>query len=206
MRRITLFWSLFSVVVTAQAPGSIKPVIDNDRVVVWDLKNPPGAADADAVKGAQGMDSLAVYLAPPSIQGKVEFVARGGAIGDTIQRSGASRIVIINFRDRLVAPLPNHSGLPDAFPRPRSKKVLDNSKVMVWDYTFDRGDPSPMHFHPRDVVTIYLKDGALISTTPDGTKTDNEFSYGTIRFNPSNRAHTEILVKGESRIIAAELK
>ena len=103
-------------------------------------------------------------------------------------------------------PVPNPSGLPEAFPRPRSRKVLENPRVVVWDYTFERGDPSPMHFHPRDVVTIYLKEGALVSTTPDGTKSDNVFSAGTIRFSPSNRMHTETLVKGESRIIAAELR
>ena len=190
----------------ARVTAAVKPLIDNERVTVWDL----GPADLntadDVMKAAASMDTVAVYMAPETLQGRVDYVAKGTALRDTLRKSGATRMAVIALKDKVVPPLPNRSGLADAFPRPRSKKVIDNARVVVWDYTFEAGEPSPMHFHPRDVVTIYLKDGMLISTTPDGTKTNNEFTYGTIRFNPSNRTHTEVLTRGGSRIIAAELK
>ena len=34
---------------------------------------------------------------------------------------------------------PTKSGHPDAFPREGSKKVLDNSRVQVWDYSWTPG-------------------------------------------------------------------
>jgi hypothetical protein len=63
-----------------------------------------------------------------------------------------------------------------------------------------------MHFHDKDVVVVYLEDGALSSTTPDGQKTLNEYSVGTTRFNLRDRAHTEELVKGTQRAIITEFK
>jgi hypothetical protein len=46
----------------------------------------------------------------------------------------------------------------------------------------------------------------LMSTTPDGQKTLNEYSVGTTRFNLRDRSHTEELVKGTQRAIITEFK
>ena len=77
---------------------------------------------------------------------------------------------------------------------------------MIWDYTFAAGQPSPMHFHSRDVVTIYTEDGAVTSTTPGGEAVVNEHYPGEAKFNPRNRTHTEVLSRGKVHIIAVELK
>ena len=103
-------------------------------------------------------------------------------------------------------PLANASGFPNAFPRPGVKKRLENDKVLVWDYTWTTGVPTPMHFHDKDVVVVYLENGALKSTTPDRQSVVNDLSRGLIRFNARDRIHTEELVKGKSRAIITELK
>ena len=103
-------------------------------------------------------------------------------------------------------PLANASGFPNAFPRPGVKKRLENDKVLVWDYTWTTGVPTPMHFHDKDVVVVYLENGALKSTTPDRQSVVNELSPGLIRFNVRDRIHTEELVRGKSRAIITELK
>ena len=117
-----------------------------------------------------------------------------------------SKATVIELKDHQVAPLRNTSGYPGAFPRPGAKKVLENARVVVWDYSWAPGVPTPMHFHDKDVVVVYLEDGALKSTTPDGQSVVNEHFFGFTKFNARDRAHTEELVKGKARAIIVELK
>jgi hypothetical protein len=186
----------------AQAPPT-RSIIDNPYVTVWDASS-EAMASIGAVRDG---DAVVIYLSPASKQGKVDYLARGADVAAAVQAAGATRAIVIALKERPAPPLPNTSGFPDAFPRAGDlKKPIDNARVVVWDYTFERGRATAMHFHPRDVVTVYLKEGANVSTTPDGTKTSNEFSFGTVRFNPRNRTHTEMVVRGESHIISVELK
>jgi uncharacterized protein YdhG (YjbR/CyaY superfamily) len=78
--------------------------------------------------------------------------------------------------------------------------------VTVWDYSWRLGLPTTMHFHSRDVVVVYLENGVLRSHTPDGEIVDNDYSTGTIRFNPRSRVHYEQLMSGAQRAIITELK
>ena len=106
----------------------------------------------------------------------------------------------------MVPPIPNTSGFPKAFPRPKNQKVYEDSRIIVWDYTWTLGDATPMHFHDKDVVVIYLDDGSLKSTTPDGKSVVNKWTTGDTRFNLRDRVHTETLVDGQLRAIITELK
>jgi hypothetical protein len=115
-------------------------------------------------------------------------------------------VVVIDLKDHPAATLKNTSGFPNAFPRPGSKKVLENNRIVIWDYTWTPGQATPMHFHDKDVVVVYLKDGALKSTTPDGKSVVNKLTVGKTTFNASNRVHTETLIEGESRAIITEFK
>lgn len=63
-----------------------------------------------------------------------------------------------------------------------------------------------MHFHDKDVVVVFLEDGDLKSTTPDGKDVVNPYTSGTVRFNLRDRTHTETLVRGKQRAIITELK
>jgi hypothetical protein len=167
-----------------------KPIIDNDRVTVWKVTEVPVSQPAG--------DFVSVSLAR---LGEAAF--RRGADSAPLP-AGAN--VIIALKDKRMPPLENRSGYPAAFPRPGAKKVLDNERVLVWDYSWVPGEPTPMHFHDKDVVVTYVADGALKSTAPDGQSTVNEFSSGTVRFNARDRIHTEVLVKGQGRAIIVELK
>lgn len=55
-------------------------------------------------------------------------------------------------------------------------------------------------------MLVYLEDGSLSSTTPDGKVVVNDYSFGQIKFNPGNRSHTELLVNGQQHAIMTELK
>jgi hypothetical protein len=96
-------------------------------------------------------------------------------------------------------------GLSERLPEARLQKILETS-VIIWDYTWTTGQPTPMHFHDKDALVVYLKDGALKSTTPDGKSVVNPLTVGKTTFNARDRVHTETLVEGESRAIITELK
>ena len=171
----------------------LRPVIDNERVTVWSLKasNSEISTQMHACVFIRLMPLVAAYFPKCSSEG---------------WDAGLAGAVVIELKDHPVPPLANASGFPNAFPRPGVTKRLENDKVLVWDYTWTTGVPTPMHFHDKDVVVVYLENGALKSTTPDRQSVVNELSRGLIRFNARDRIHTEELVKGKSRAIITELK
>jgi len=166
-----------------------QPILDNERVIVWDVTSPLPPAEHDFVA--------------------VSLTRKGTALlghkGDTPGKTG-ERTVVIELKDHPVSPLANEIGYPNAFPRPRVKKLLENDKAIVWSYRWNPGEPTPMHFHDKDVVVVYLEDTALKSTTPDGQSTINDYKDGQTKFSPRDRTHTELLTRGTGSAIITELK
>jgi hypothetical protein len=163
-----------------------KPIIENERVAVWDVTEPVPARPGDAV--VVSFSGNAVFLpkgTPPKIAG---------------------RSIVIDLKDHPVAPIENTSGYPLAYPRPGVKKLFENERVIVWDYTWQPGVPTPMHFHDKDVVGLFLEDCDMKSTTSDGQSTTTTYASGMVKFNPRARIHTETLVRGTERAIITELK
>lgn len=164
--------------------GEVKPIIDNARVRVWEGAAPKGWFEFDTVL----VDS----------DGKVTFKPVGSP--------ASNAKLVIGLKQAKVEPIKNPTKFPLAMNRPGAKKVLENKRVIVWDYTWTPGVPTPMHFHDKDVVVMFLEEGDLKSTTQAGEATVNQHKPGTIRFNARDRVHTEELVRGTQRAIITELK
>ena len=164
------------------------PVIDNERVKVFDTA---------AAMAAMPDDFVAISFAG----GNAVF----GHAGETAGTDGA-RSIIIDLKNHPVAPLANTSGYPNAYPRPHIEKLVENDRVIVWRYRWYLNDPTPMHFHDKDVVVVYLEDSALQSTEPNGKIVLNEYKSGDIRFNKRDRIHTELVVRGSASAVITELK
>ena len=186
-------------------PSDGKPLIANARVTVFDRKATP-SEPLGHLRSAE-RDVVVVAVGKPGT-GSVAFLPKGK--GDTGADASAvaqtDRAIVIQIKDGSSPHYQNTSGHPAAFPRPGSKRLLDNSSVVVWDYTWKTGVPTPVHFHDKDVIVVYLEDGVLKSTDPSGTSVDNEHYFGYTKFNPGNRVHTETLVRGKGRAIIVELK
>jgi len=181
----------------------LKPVIDNQRVTVWDVTWTKGQTNP-----ARGHDRDAVIM---WVAGNKAGTAKFSPKGDRRDEHGVAdtnppRSVIIELKDYRVPPIENKTGYPLAFPRPHVKKLLENNRVIVWSYRWNPGEPTPMHFHDKDVVVVYLEDTALVSTTPDGAKKLNQYKAFDIRFNKGNRTHTELLARGTGSAMMMELK
>jgi len=191
---------LLAVGASAQAP---KPLIENERVTAWDIKVP--ARTNMGLKEIDKRDTVIVSLDKDHL-GQVEFRARDSGGGLRNSKLEPSRSVVVALTDVKVPALPNKTGFQLAFERPGIKKILDNDRVNVWEYTWTNGAPTPMHFHDRDVTVVYLDDGALESTTPDGMKTVNDYKFGDVRFNKPDRTHKEEVIRGMQHAVLIELK
>jgi hypothetical protein len=201
-----------------QKAEDAKPVIDNARVAVFDMTLAKGQP---ILAQPRGFDVVKVYLAGGMIRtaqpdgkskivtrsaGDAVFEPRGMAAGEELVSGDPAREIVIELKDYKAEPIPNTSGYPNAFPRAGSKKLIDNNRVTVWNYSWKPGVPTVMHFHDKEVVVIYLENGILRSIAPDGKIVDNDYSTGAIRFNLGNRAHSEQLISGAQRAIITEFK
>jgi hypothetical protein len=189
MSKVLMAAALAIVSVTPGFAEGPKPIIDNENVTVWDTTKtlPPAQHDFIAVS----------------------LVRKGTAVfGDKGQTPGenGSRTIVIELKDHAATVYPNTTGFPNAFPRPRVVKLIDNDRLTVWSYHWNPGEPTPMHFHDKDVVVVYQEDTALTSTTPDGKSVSNDYRFGDVRFNRGNRTHTELLTGPSGSAVMTELK
>jgi hypothetical protein len=195
-----------------------KQVVDNARVTVWDVIWP---SDAHGPIQRTTTDTVTVALTDGPIRivdltgaektvtrtiGDVRYGLKGDGHREESVGAAVPHDIVIELKDAKVPPLANTSKYPNAFPRPGSKKVLENDRVVAWDYTWTPGVPTPMHFHDKDVVVTYLETGELASTSSDGQVVNNPHYFGFAKWNGRDRAHTETLIKGKGRAIIVELK
>ncbi len=187
-RWIAALIALFGAMIAEPGWAADAAVIDNERVTVRDTTGSLPASPHDFV---------AISLAPP---GNAVF----GHAGEPVDAKG-SRTVVIELKAHPVAPIPNNCCYPNAYPRPHIEKILENDRVIVWRYRWYLGEPTPMHFHDKDVVVVYLEDTALKSTEPDGKSILNEYKSGDIRFNRRDRTQTELLVRDAGSAVIIEM-
>lgn len=200
---------LASQAASAQTPA---PVLDNARVTVRDVMLEPGKP-APAIEHAG--DYAILYLQGGRIRGDNgrvlrhldggAFFGHGGVTSDMAVDAPA-REIIVELKDGPSNTVPNTTGLPLAFPRPGSKMILENKRMRVWNYAWQPGKPTAMHFHNTEVVVIFRGDGDVASSTADGKVTTAHHHPGEVVFNLPNRSHSEEVVKGEQSGIMLELK
>lgn len=166
-----------------------EPVLDNERLTVWDTGSTLPPAQHDFVAISLSHKGTAVF----------------GHKGEIAGKAGA-RTVVIELKDRPLAPIANTSGYPLAFPRANAKRLLENGKVVVWNNVWQTGKPTPMHFHDKDALVVYEATGALQSTSSDGKQAVSDYKFGQIRFSPRDHTHTEVLVSGQGHAVIIELK
>jgi hypothetical protein len=171
----------------------IRALIDNNRVTVRELTF-SGGRPTPIEKRSN--DVVVIDL----VKTTGFFVPKGG------KHDMPAHAIVVDMKDVSIPPASNNTAYPLAFPREGGRKILENDRVIIWDYTWTIGKPTVMHFHDKDVVVVYLADGQLKSTTPDGKSDVNNRSFGLTQFNSSNRSHSEELVSGSLRAIITEFK
>ncbi len=208
--------SFVALALSAVPSAHAKTIIQNEQVTVWDATWAQGESSP-----VWDRDTVLVFLTPGSLEmmgtdnrihveshqlGDVEFVAKGSTSRRRALSEGGIRAIVVQLEGHSPPPLANTAGLRAAFDRPGIEKVFDSSDVTAWRYTWTQGKQTPLHFHARDVVVVFLADGVLKSTTPDGKSVLNPHSFGLTKFSPRGRVHFEELVEGDARAVMLELK
>lgn len=221
----TLFFALLSSLAgfTQDLPNAFprenaKQVIDNERVTVWDVTWPKGkptpmhrhkydVVGVDLAEASATVRSQAGAIQTAQVKaGGASFLPKATVHIEEGTSDKPRHAMVIELKDAVVPPMENKTGFPLAFPREGAQKLIDNNRVSVWDYTWTLNTPTPMHFHDKDVVVVFMERGELQNRTADGRITSNPISFGDTRFNARNRSHSEQLVSGKARAIIVELK
>jgi hypothetical protein len=80
---------------------------------------------------------------------------------------------------------------PTPYPRPNATPVLQNDRVNAWEVYWPKGQPTPMHEHTIDQLSITLRGGTVRVTTPAGKATDGHSELGMVVFTRHGTIHQE---------------
>ena len=189
-----------------------RKLFENDRVAVWDVtwpKNQPTAMHEHPV------DQLSVTLAggtvrvtrlggSPSISqskpGSVVFTPQG----TVHMEEGVSDVPQRKIMLQLKSP---GSPAANAVSRDGAIKLLENSRVVAWDFTWRPGQKTPRHADDLDSVVVFLDGGTIRTIADGGGSRDVERSAGEVAYVPHGAdPHTEEAVRGSPRAVIVELK
>jgi hypothetical protein len=83
------------------------------------------------------------------------------------------------------------ASLPPAYPRTGAVKIVDNDGVQVWNISWLKGEPSPLHRHLYDLVGVYYEPGDRLIISPDGAKRPVSTKAWDIAFQRAGLTHIE---------------
>lgn len=196
-------------------------VLENERVKIWDVTWQKGVATP---MHEHRVDLVGVTLAggrvkatfPDGTSRTNDGDARGdvsfGGRGLLHQEEGVSdnerRAILVELKDVAVdAPKPPPGTHPaPAWPRDGSEKILENDRVVVWEYEFREDREIPTHFHDKDTVVVELGAGVTRSVPVEGQPSESTWVGDRARFSPKGRLHREEWVSGSPHSIVIELK
>lgn len=96
---------------------------------------------------------------------------------------------------------------PPPYPREGTKALIDNARAQVWDVSWPKGQPSPLHRHLYDMTGLYYWPGDRIITAVDKTTRNISTKAGAIQWQLKGITHIE---EGTSedplRAVMVELK
>ena len=92
-------------------------------------------------------------------------------------------------------------------PRARSKRLLENRRVIVTRWTFAPGEATGPHVHAHDYVVVPLTTGKLRIVAPDGSASDADLVAGAPYARDAGVAHDVLNQNGfEFSFIEIEVK
>ena len=80
---------------------------------------------------------------------------------------------------------------PPPYPRPGTKALVDNARAQVWDVSWPKGQPAPLHRHLYDMTGLYYWPGDRVITSVDGTKRNVSTIAGRIQWQLKGITHAE---------------
>jgi hypothetical protein len=192
-------------------------LLENDRINVWDIVWPAGQPTAlhrhiyDQV-GTYYQRGGRVITSPEGA--KRSSTTEVGSLsttrkGTTHVEEGATdpplRAIFIELKKETASGLPPADAGAPAFPREGARQVLDDDRVIVWDYVWAAG-PAALAFRAgRETVIVWLGEGSLRVTGGSAPGTV-PVTAGTMRHLQRGTAETLQMASGSPRTMFFELK
>ena len=96
---------------------------------------------------------------------------------------------------------------PPPYPRSGTTSLIDNGRVQVWDVSWPKGKPSPLHRHLYDMTGLYYWPGDRVITAVDGSTRNISTTTGTIQWQLKGITHIEEGTSADSlRAVMIEIK
>jgi hypothetical protein len=80
---------------------------------------------------------------------------------------------------------------PPQFPRPGATKLFENDRIVVWDQVWAKGEPTPVHEHFQDTVSVTLVPGTRKVIQLDGREQAIGDVFGAAVFTRKGAVHQE---------------
>ncbi|MBZ5604255.1 MAG: hypothetical protein LAO79_18290 [Acidobacteriia bacterium] len=167
--------------------GTVKP-FENDRVTVWEVNWLKGVMQP---VHRHRYDMAGVYLrfGQITVTGPDEPVPASPKPGPVFeiprpyyQPKGVTHRevafggpndperlgIMCDLKDSTPQPFEVPPGMMTAFPREGAKDVLDNARVIEWDYTWKPHAPVARHVHDKDSIEVFLEGGTIKRTMAEG--------------------------------------
>ena len=214
----TRWWAIALFGTIAASAVQAAPVIDNERLTVWDIKLAQGESgpatphDQDAVilivEGGEvrTRDRRGHTRVVTRNFGDGIFVPKGTDAVDTLVAGGPAHEVLIALKNYPRPPLASSAKYPTAFPRIGAVKVLETPRVILWNYHWTRDRPTPMHIHDKDFVVAFRDDSSQVIVEPGGGSHVNQVKAGEILFFKRGLTHSEGVLSEHQSAVYMELK
>jgi quercetin dioxygenase-like cupin family protein len=180
-----------------------KKILENDRVIVWDVQLQKGQR---AAMHTHPYDIVSVTLVPGGQQdngadgvredrmfkmGDVRFTPKGRTHFEVGLTDPPRRAIVTELKPIASGGAQTASKYPPAYPREGARKILENDRVILWDVTLENNRRTEMHNHPYDFMSVTLTPGAIRDVGVDGAIEERQFEVGQVRFQNKGRIHAD---------------
>jgi len=114
--------------------------------------------------------------------------------------------IMVDLKDAVTDMMVIDEPGPSAYPRDGAKNVLENPRILMWDYTYAATAPAAKRVYRRDVVEVVVTGGTIKVTGADGTAETRVLAPKQARYINRGTVQTEQWVSGSPRVIAIDLK
>ncbi|MEO8895426.1 MAG: hypothetical protein ABI450_06055, partial [Rhizomicrobium sp.] len=160
----------YTLVSALPRPGATK-ILDNNRGTVWDVIYPPGMSTGmhrhpvDFV-GVELVETMLKVTTPdekirvsPIHRGQIYMLPKGLThIEENVIGHPQRNSILIELKDGGPHDYPNSGQAPAGFTADGAKKVTDNNRVNLWDWTTG---PTKSFFQAHDMFLVPMDPGTL---------------------------------------------
>ena len=189
-----------------------RSVLSNDRVNVWQVIWPKGQPTA---MHEHPFDQLSVTLSGGTVRvtrlgrepvvnhstvGSVAFTSKGTVHTEEGLSDVPQRKIMLELK-----PSPPTDAVSS--PREGAVKLLENDRLIAWEFTWKTGQTVPRRQNQLDSVTVFIEGGTISYLPEHGSATYSTKSAGEVVYTPhSQRPQIEQAVRGSPRAVIVELK